>query len=202
MRSALLLAAALLLTACVTRPLPQSLPLQPYVQQRAALQALASYGVEARVAVAVGSEGFNVNLSWKQIGTRSELDLRAPLGFAAAHVVSDGQALQVDAGQGQRYAGPSAHEELTRRLGFAPPLHSLRYWLLGVPDPALTVLETLSEDGLRLLAMEQDGWQIQIQDSARYGEGPLRSVLPHRLSLQREGVRVKLVIDQWTLPAT
>ena len=201
MRAALLLLAALLLTACVSRPPQQSLPLQPYAQRRLALQSIERYSVEARVAVAVGSEGFNVNLIWNQTGPRSELDLRAPLGFGAAHVLSEGQGLQVDAGQGQHYAGRSAHDELTRRLGFEPPLHSLRYWLLGVPDPSAEVLETLSEDGLRLQAMEQGGWQIQIQELARYGDGALQAGLPRRLSLQREGVRVKLVIDQWTLSA-
>ena len=79
MRAALLLLAALLLTACVSRPPQQSLPLQPYAQRRLALQSIERYSVEARVAVAVGSEGFNVNLIWNQTGPRSELDLRAPL---------------------------------------------------------------------------------------------------------------------------
>jgi outer membrane lipoprotein LolB len=139
-------------------------------------------------------------MAWSQQGERSTLDLRAPLGFGAAHVVNDAQGLQVEAGQGQRYAGASARDELTRRLGFEPPLQSLRYWLLGVPDPASAAAETFSADGLSLLAIEQGGWQVQVQDYARYGNTALAASLPRRLSLQRDGVRVKLVIDQWTLP--
>jgi outer membrane lipoprotein LolB len=79
-------------------------------------------------------------------------------------------------------------------------LQSLRYWLLGVPDPASAAVETLSVDGLSLLAIEQGGWQVQVQDYARYGNTAFVASLPRRLSLQRDGVRVKLVIDQWTLP--
>ena len=200
MRTALLLLAALAVSACVTHPPAAPSAALPYEQRRAGLQSLPGFSLEARVAAAVGSEGFNVSLAWNQQGERSTLDLRAPLGFGAAHVVNDAQGLQVDAGQGQRYAGASAVDELTRRLGFEPPLQSLRYWLLGVPDPASVAAETLSADGLSLLAIEQGGWQVQVQDYARYGNTTLGASLPRRLSLQRDGVRVKLVIDQWTLP--
>jgi len=199
-RTALLLLAALALSACVTHPPAAPSAALPYEQRRAGLQSLPGFRLEARVAAAVGSEGFNVSLAWNQQGERSTLDLRAPLGFGAAHVVNDAQGLQVEAGQGQRYAGASARDELTRRLGFEPPLQSLRYWLLGVPDPASAAAETLSVDGLSLLAIEQGGWQVQVQDYARYGNTALAASLPRRLSLQRDGVRVKLVIDQWTLP--
>ena len=58
-----------------------------------------------------------------------------------------------------------AREGLTQQdSGFDPPLDSLRYWVLGVPEPGHPAQESL--DALqRLASLEQDGWQIQYYGS-------------------------------------
>ncbi len=65
--------------------------------------------------------------------------------------------------------------------------------MLGVPDPARPAQETL--DGQqRLASLQQDGWEI---DYPAYisvsGEW-----LPSRVTLQRAGVRVRLIVDGWS----
>ena len=83
--------------------------------------------------------------------------------------------------------------ELTNRLGFDPPIDSLRYWVLGVPEPGHPAQESLDSQQ-RLATLEQDGWQILYTDYMSVsGEW-----LPAKLTLQRLGVRLRLVVDGWS----
>src|SRR5258708_2897984 len=92
---------------------------------------------------------------WQQQGAASELLLRAPLGVGGARVNFDGAALQFVGADGMQSAGEAAHERLAKILGFEPPLTSLRYWLLGVPDPSAPAIESL--DSTAHLAQLQQG---------------------------------------------
>lgn len=190
-QAALALAIALLLAGCAARPRQPAAQL-PWAEQRARLQALDPYELAGRVAIAAGSEGSNAHFTWKQQGARSTVELNGPLGFGGLHVISDGTTLDVQTSKGERLASDQAREELEDKLGFEPPLSSLRYWLLGVPDPALPASETVGADQ-RLTALVQDGWQIAYPDYLEAGGYPL----PRRLTLRRGDVRVRVVVDRW-----
>src|SRR5712671_467683 len=168
------------------------LPVLSWPERRAALQAVERYEFSGQLAVATASEGFSATLRWQQEGVASELLLRAPLGVGGARVHFDGAALQVIAADGTRSEGESAQAQLVKILGFEPPLTSLRYWLLGVPDPSAAATESLDATA-RLSQLQQFDWQVD------YGEYQ-RSAgqwLPRQLSLRRGALRMKLHISQW-----
>jgi len=115
--------------------------------------------------------------------------------MGGARLNYDGDVLRVTNSQGAELEGASARTELVRVLGFEPPLNSLRYWLLGTPDPASAATETL--DGAQRLAQLQQGeWQI---DYGEYQQAVGRW-LPRRLALHRGEIKVKLQLSQWQLP--
>ncbi len=183
---------AALLCACATTPV-QTPSGQTWDSRRPELQGREHFDLKGRVAVAAGSDGFNARLLWKQTGTRSTVALDGPLGAGGVQITSDGSSLAVVTSRGDHLDNDAARSELATRLGFDPPLASLRYWVLGVPDPGSPAKETL--DGQqRLASLLQDGWQI---DYSAYtsvsGEW-----LPSRVTLQREGVRVRLIVDGWS----
>jgi outer membrane lipoprotein LolB len=196
MRTVLLLAAGLLLAACVTAPPRPRLAPENYAARRPLLQAVARFELEGRLAAAVGEEGVNASLTWHQQGRRSELQLRAPLGFGSAQVTREGDEIHLVSSRGEQLSGNLASEELARRLGFAPPLDSLRYWVLGVPDPARPAAETLVS-GSQLSVLEQDGWRVEYPEYRRFGTGPLEGLLPRRLTLLRDDIRLKLIVERW-----
>jgi outer membrane lipoprotein LolB len=78
------------------------------------------------------------------------------------------------------------------KLGFEPPLASLRYWVLGVPDPSHAADEVLDAEQ-RLATLRQDGWQV---DYGNYSSVD-GQWLPSRLTLKRDDVRVRLLVDGW-----
>ena len=195
-RSALRLSAAALvvLAGCRTLP-PAPPPGASWEVRRPQLQALMHFQLRGRVAVAAGSEGFNANLHWTQDGARSEVTLEGPLGVGGAQLTATGDELTVVTARGERVESAAAHAELTARLGFDPPLSSLRYWVLGVPDPAQPATESLDPAQQRLSGLTQGGWQVQYQSYESAGDG----ALPARLTLQRDAVRVRLLVDGWQI---
>jgi outer membrane lipoprotein LolB len=192
MRALLLCSTLLALAACHTlAPLPAT----AWGERRSALQAVENFAVNGQLAVATPSEGFSANVRWQQQGTASDLLLRGPLGMGGARLNFDGDVVRVTNSQGTQLEGVSAHAELVRMLGFEPPLSSLRYWLLGTPDPASVATETL--DGEQRLAQLQQGeWQVE------YGEYQRAAGLwlPRRVALHRGEVKVKLQLSNWQLP--
>jgi outer membrane lipoprotein LolB len=190
-RAAPAIALAVLLAGCAAAPKRPALQL-PWPERRAQLQALDPYQLAGRVAVAAGSEAFSAHLSWRQQGARSTVELNGALGIGGMRVVADGESLDVETSKGQRLASDQARAELEGKLGFEPPLASLRYWLLGVPDPGSPAVETVGADQ-HLSALEQDGWQIAYPD---YLDADGYS-LPRHLTLRHGDVRVRVVVYNW-----
>ena len=192
MRALLLSMALLTFVACRTLPPP---PVTPWPERRAALQLLDAFAFSGQLAAATATEGFSAALRWQQQGVASTLSLRAPLGIGGAQLNYDGSALQVTASNGSHLEGAAAQAELVRMLGFELPLSSLRFWLLGVPDPAATATETM-DAAQRLAQLQQGDWRVN------YGEytHAAGQWLPVRITVRRDALRLKLHISTWVLP--
>jgi outer membrane lipoprotein LolB len=189
-RVLLILLCTTVLAACVTtRRAPTPAAMAAGWEQRAGdLQKLEAWKLDGRAAVAVGTQGWQATLDWRQRGDSAEVHLAGPFGVGALVLKRTPQGLSLNG------APPSdaVLAQLQERLGFELPLDHLRFWLLGVPDPA-AAFELKRNDQDRALQLTQDGWSI---DYDRYMpvDGDL---LPAHLVLNREGVRVRIAIDHW-----
>jgi outer membrane lipoprotein LolB len=187
------LALVLTLAGCQTVPVPAA-PSVAWSVRRPALQTLSRFGLNGRVAVAVGKQGFNAGLRWTQSGALTHLALTGPLGAGGVEVTADGSSLSVITSRGKHLGDAEARAELEDKLGFEPPLTSLRYWVLGVPDPGSPASAQLDSQQ-RLSQLTQNGWRIDYSTYMPVGA----EWLPRLLTLQREGVRVRMVVDGWQL---
>lgn len=149
--------------------------------RRSALQAWPGFELRGRVAVARGDDGFSGALRWVQTGAEVRLELDGPLGVGGARYDLDPASVDGAA--------------LGQALGVPVPVASLRYWLLGVPDPALAAQESLEPGAPRLAALQQAGWSVVY---ARYAAVPgTRLELPQRIEVTREGLRLRLLVEVW-----
>ena len=189
--SSLALSFLAVLASCKTLP-PAPPESAPWEVRKAALQSRDKFDLKGRIAVAAGQEGFNAKLRWQQRGRQSDLALDGPLGVGGVRITSEGNSLKVLNARGQQLDSDAAKQEMRSKLGFDPPIASLRYWVLGVPDPATPADETLDESK-RLATLKQAGWQI---DYTAYASVRGQS-LPSKATLTREGVRVRLFVDDW-----
>jgi outer membrane lipoprotein LolB len=192
---------ALWLAGCQSVPKPMAPTAAPeqviagWPARRAQLQSRGQFSAQGRIGVAAGSDGFNGRVRWLQEGARSTVSLDGPLGVGGVRIVDDAGALTLTTPSGQALDSQAAHDELVRRMGFEPPLESLRYWVQGVPDPTSPSTETADAQGyLGLLA--QSGWIVTFGAYMQTAAG----ALPQKLTVTRGTVRVRLVIDTWQAP--
>lgn len=188
-----LLAAALLLSGCPAVPVKMP-EVEPWDIRRAQLQARERFELSARVAVAAGNDGFNARLRWEQDGQRSNVALDGPLGVGGVRVAAEGASLSITTSRGEQLDADAARAELIARLGFEPPLGSLRYWVLGVPDPAQPATEEVLDPQQRLVSLQQDGWRIEYGGYKAVGG----EWLPEKITFRRDEVRVRMIVDRWS----
>ena len=82
--------------------------------------------------------------------------------------------------------------ELYYRYGWTIPVESLRYWVLGIPDPRVPA-ETEFDETDRLKRLEQRDWGV---DFDRYREAGGQQ-MPAGLVAASSETTVRLVIDKW-----
>lgn len=175
-----------LLSACATWSprvdLPsRTLPIQ-WPARAAALAEWDRYSLRARVSAVRGDEVVTARLVWSQNGALSRLNLTSPLGIGGLDLTMT----------------EDVEQRLNDALGFEVPVKSLRYWLLGIPDPRLPVagLSPMDEWDLGLpRSFEQQGWRIGLQ---RYTSVPGTSLrMPSLLEVRHEAVQLKIFIESW-----
>lgn len=187
--------ALLVLTGCASRPTVPGTGID-WARRAELLLQLPGWEASGRIAVKSGSEGGQGSLRWVQEGADTRINLHGPFGAGAWQLDWNENDLVVTGKAGdltQAYTGPDAIDRfLTDQLGWSFPARSLRYWILGVADPAMPGRSQFDTDGW-LMALEQSGWVIsydrfvQVQD--RW--------MPRKVVMQNEQVRVKLIVDQW-----
>lgn len=179
------------LGACQALPEPASAP-APAAQ--AALAALDTWRARGRVAVRSTAEGFSATFDWRETAGRGEIDVRGPLGAGAARITRSADSVRIETSNGSplEIAAPftALETELTARLGFPLPIGPLRYWLLGVPDPAIA--SEASPQGFL-----QAGWTVALAQFAPVAGSP--ASLPSRLVLKREATEIRVVVSSWTV---
>jgi outer membrane lipoprotein LolB len=164
----------LLLHACAT--------LQPPAGQEL------EFALQGRFSAQHGEDSVSGLLSWQASDGRDELLLSSPLGQGLANISRDAQGVSLTR-PGEPVMRAENAEVLTESaLGFGLPLGGLRFWVQGKPDPARPHNIKLTLDGLTEQII-QDGWTI---DYPQY-----REARPRKIHVRREGLQLRLVIDEW-----
>ena len=186
----LLLVAALLATGCVTTPQPQRSQVN-WTQERTRLEQLDHWQLSGKLAIITAKEKGSARLNWQQDGDDYRLNLTSLIGTHILELTRQhGQLTLVDR-EGKVHQSDNASELVYELTGWDLPIDGLPLWIKGLPGSADF---TLNPD--QSLASVKDGdWQIdyqsyQDQDGYR---------LPQQLSLQGEGTRIKLQVNEWSL---
>ncbi len=196
-RAALLLAGASLLSACSTLSgrTPEGAANEPaWAARLTRLGALDSWELSGRVGVATAKDGGSGSLDWKQQGPELTFDFRGPLGAGAVHMQGDAQALHVQSSRGDDFVTADPEQDFTGYLHMPMPVLSMRYWLLGIPDPGAPYDKSVDAQG-EPIVIEQRDWRVEYQEYADV-QG---LALPVRFTLTRGEVRIKVAVSQWNL---
>lgn len=184
----------LVLAGCATTRQGIELPdIGTWDARSAVLFDLSAWEFKGRIAVKAGDDGFNGKISWSQQGDSFDTKVGGPLGMGTVRIEGDGRGVVLTDKDGVETVLQDAEYELWYRYGWTIPVASLRYWALGIPDPAMPAETTIDVEG-RLTRLEQSNWVVDI---SRYREGGGQP-MPRILTVTNPETRVRMVIDRWT----
>lgn len=153
-----------------------------------ALYQLAPWSLEGRLALTSERDSWTADLAWSHRRGDEYIKLSGPLGQGAVMIHLAGNLVTVAQGDGKIESSDDPEGFINQRLGMFVPVSSLRYWVLGLPEPELDFED--ADSGFR-----QSGWTVAFQAMQSVGQ----LLLPRKMSVANDRVKLKLIIDQWTI---
>ena len=190
-----MLTLAIVLGGCAIQP-----PSAPSAGKRIAVAdwSVASFPTQwqltGRTALRIDDEAVSASLHWQTQARQYQIDLRGALGSGSLRLVGDANSATLTTAEGEQFTATNAQELVRATTGYELPVGLLRWWVTGRPAPWLTG-HVVVDAQQRAQVIRQGGWEVT------YDRYEMRSgyALPGRLSVQREGVEVRLSIRTWQL---
>ncbi|WP_028917278.1 lipoprotein insertase outer membrane protein LolB [Pseudoxanthomonas sp. J35] len=194
--------ALLLLAGCTAAPVRDTAPAVDPARARAhqearrvQLEAMPAWSLQGRLAVSVGDKGGSGRLDWQQDGGQWRVALSAPVTRQSWRLSGGAAGATLEGLEGGTRYGPDAGALLLEATGWPIPVEELSWWVRGLASPGAELEFGADGRPRRLLA---GGWTVDYQEWSAATDG--WPDMPRRLQAQREGVRVRLVVDQWGTP--
>ena len=146
-----------------------------------------SWSMDGRIGVQSSEGAWQANLYWEHDPAQDRLRISGPLNQGLVSIVVQKDLIYVNEGEGVTTLSRDPDAMLRQRLGFAIPLTSLRYWVLGVSDPEKASVSLL-DAGFRQL-----GWEVVVDELTPVSGWNL----PQKLRVQGAGVKLKILADTW-----
>lgn len=159
----------------------------------------ADFGLVGRVSVKGGEESFSSGVQWRHTERGDEILLLSPLGQTLAQIQHRPEGVYLTTAEQESYYAADVESLTDQVLGWRLPLTGLQYWVQSVNSPATASAIDLDMDG-RVMAIRQDGWEIHYSGYPQVlpvQATQARTTHPRLLTLKRNGLQIKLVIDDW-----
>ena len=176
----------LILSGCSTAPVEPEVHYSKIAREH--LYQLERWSFEGRLALTGKNDSWSASINWGHRPDDEKIKLSGPLGQGTAFIQLTGDLVTIDKGDGKAQSSEQPEEFINQQLGIFVPVHSLRYWVVGLPEPTSAFVETTS--GFR-----QAGWFIEYKQMQSVDN----QSMPRKITVTNERVKLKLVIDQWVL---
>jgi len=158
---------------------------------------LEEWAFNGRVSLVQGETGWHAGLVWREQAGDYTLRVTGPLGQGAFELSGDPAGVQLVDAEQRTYTARDPDALLEHITGWTLPVSGMHYWVRGLAVPQEEAVVDRDEIG-RVTRLDQAGWEISYDRYQRIADIDL----PGRLRLAREGVSVRVVIDDWLLPVT
>lgn len=182
----------LAVAGCATQKSIDLPELGAWEQRQAILGELDQWDFSGRIAIRTGDDGFNARLRWHQDDDDFEATVAGPLGTGTVRIEVVGDRVEITDKDGATTALRDIEAELWYRYGWKIPVESLRYWVLGIPDPRVPSKTDVGDDDL-LVTLTQRDWEVSVSDYREVGG----QQMPRRLAAKNAETSVRLVVDRW-----
>ena len=176
------------LTGCTT--LVPTAPAPPLVQAF-----IPSFAIEGRISIRHKKDGFSGNLHWRHVDGADEFVVQTPLGQGVARVTQNSQGATLETSDGKVLHAQDAESLTQEALGFRLPLGGMSRWVQAQALSGDAELRYANDGTLTYLS--EQGWQIEYLSYETLGA----TTLPNKLTLQNADLKLRLIIDDWFVPA-
>jgi outer membrane lipoprotein LolB len=159
----------------------------------------ADFELIGRVSVKGGKESFSGGVQWRHSGRGDEILLLSPLGQTLAQIQRTPDGVYLTTSEHKRYYATDVESLTEEALGWRLPLMGLQYWVQSLHSPTTASAIDLDMDG-SVVSIRQDGWEIDYSGYAPAAAIQTRqseTTYPRLLVLRRNGLQIKLMIDNW-----
>lgn len=178
--------AVVLLTACSTVPIA---PTESYSKSaRSQLYALQHWSFEGRLALSAKKDSWSASMVWQHDADNEQIKLSGPLGQGATVIRLTPEQVVIDRGGQNVQTSTNPEQFITQQLGMAVPIHSLRHWVVGLPEPGQAFFETTT-------GFKQGQWLVTYKEMQSVG----KQRMPQKIIVMNDQVRLKVIIDQWDI---
>lgn len=167
-------------------------------QHKQKLEQIKNWSLSGKIAIYIEKERQSANLHWRQTGEDYSIQLTTFIGTRILQVTKNSEGVEIINDEGEKFVGQDA-STLIRELspGLDLPIASLQQWIKGNPVDASYQLndQQLVSD---LLGKDENSglWAVNYQQYQLYGN----NLLPRKIELKQDHIRVKIAINQWKTP--
>ena len=155
---------------------------------------LQAWILDGRIGAQATSQAWQANLYWEHAPTQDRLRISGPLSQGLVSIVVQKDLIYVNEGKGGETLSRDPDALLKQKLGFVVPLTSLRYWMVGIPDPDYS-FEIMGAGDDAAAGFRQAGWVIHPQNLGNVDGW----MLPQKIRAEGPGVKLTILADNWTL---
>ena len=158
------------------------------------LEQITRWKLKGRLALTTPNESWTVTLRWSQDYDRYLMQFVAPLGQGTyALRGGEGSGVYLLTAKNEVFRADDAESLLKQTVGWHVPMSGFRYWVRGLPEPGVEILNREFDDQGRISEMQQEDWHISL---SRYIDvDGVR--LPGKVFMQNDHFKLKLVIHEW-----
>ncbi|MGZ4997460.1 MAG: lipoprotein insertase outer membrane protein LolB [Methylobacter sp.] len=156
------------------------------------LYELEHWSFEGRLALTGQNDSWSANISWEHSPESEQIRLSGPLGQGTVVISLTGNAVTIDRGSGDVQSSTQPEEFINQQLGMFVPVRSLRYWVIGLPEPS----RSYKDIGV---GFNQSGWLSEYKQMQLVNND---GAMPHKMTVMNNRVKLKFIIDRWVLNDT
>jgi len=156
------------------------------------LYELEHWSFEGRLALTGRNDSWSANISWEHSPELEKIKLTGPLGQGAVIISLSGNSVAIDRGGNDVQTSTRPEEFINQQLGMFVPVKSLRYWVVGLPEPSHSYKDTDA-------GFNQSGWLNEYKQMQSVNDN---GAMPHKMMVMNNQVKLKLIIDHWILDDT
>lgn len=155
------------------------------------LYELEHWSFEGRLALTGQGDSWSANISWEHSPEAENIKLSGPLGQGAVVISLTGNVVTIDRGDDVQ-SSTQPEEFINQQLGMFVPVRSLRYWVVGLPEPSRAYKDTD-------VGFNQAGWLSEYKQMQVVKDG---GAMPRKMMVMNNQVKLKLIIDHWVVNDT